>query len=62
MIHINDIITKLNKTPVPQEVLDMRENILSAFKNLEFIEEGHKYYIHKVQLPDITEQIINVYK
>lgn len=46
MINITDIKERLKKNPEPKEVTEMRENILSAFSNLEFIEEGHKYYIH----------------
>ena len=45
MLHINDIKERLNK-PEPIEVTKMREHILDSFKNLEFIEEGHKYFIH----------------
>lgn len=46
MINIKDIHEKLQKCPVPKEVIKMREDILQSFKNLEFIEEGHKYYLH----------------
>ena len=46
MLHINDIKNRLQKNPEPKEVTEMREHILSSFSNLEFIEEGHKYFIH----------------
>lgn len=46
MLHINDIQYRLKNTPEPKEVAEIREHILSSFSNLEFIEEGHKYYIH----------------
>lgn len=46
MLHINDIQTRLKNNTEPKEVTEMREHILSSFSNLEFIEEGHKYYIH----------------
>lgn len=46
MLHINDIQTRLKNNPEPKEVAEMREHILSSFSNLEFIEEGHKYFIH----------------
>lgn len=46
MLHISDIQKRLKDNPEPIEVTKMREHILSSFKNLEFIEEGHKYYIH----------------
>lgn len=46
MIHKNDIIERHKRNPEPIEVIQMREHILDNFKNLEFIEEGHKYFIH----------------
>ena len=46
MVHIDDIQTRLKNNPEPKEVAEMREHILSSFSNLEFIEEGHKYFIH----------------
>ena len=46
MLHINDIQTRLKNNTEPKEVTEMREHILSSFSNLEFIEEGHKYFIH----------------
>lgn len=46
MISKDDISKKLLLNPEPIEVAEMREHILSSFSNLEFIEEGHKYYIH----------------
>ena len=46
MLHISDIHYRLKNTPEPKEVAEIREHILSSFSNLEFIEEGHKYYIH----------------
>lgn len=46
MLHIDDIQTRLKNNPEPNEVAEMREHILSSFSNLEFIEEGHKYFIH----------------
>lgn len=46
MFHISDIQERLRINPEPKEVTEMRDRILSAFSNLEFIEEGHKYYIH----------------
>lgn len=46
MFHISDIEKLHKENPVPKEVLEMREHILDSFKNLEFVEEGHKYYLH----------------
>lgn len=46
MFHISDIEKLHKENPVPKEVLEMRKHILDSFKNLEFVEEGHKYYLH----------------
>lgn len=46
MIHIDDIKQRLKINKEPKEVKQMRKHILNSFKNLEFIEEGHKYFIH----------------
>lgn len=46
MLHIDDIKNRLLTNPEPKEVTEMREHILSSFSNLEFIEDGHKYYLH----------------
>ena len=46
MLHISDIEKRLLENPEPKEVTEMREHIMSYFSNLEFIEEGHKYFIH----------------
>lgn len=47
MLNINDIKEKLSKTPIPNEIYSIRDNIKEKFKDLEFIEDGHKYYLHK---------------
>lgn len=61
MIHKNDILEKLRNNPEPIEVTKMREHILDSFKNLEFIEEGHKYFIHNedgtTELPSVSNVI-----
>ena len=56
MIHIDDIKKRLANNPEPKEVGEMREFILSSFKELEFIEEGHKYFLHNSD-GSITENI-----
>lgn len=56
MIHIDDIKKRLAKNPEPKEVGEMREFILSSFKDLEFVEEGHKYFLHNSD-GTITENI-----
>ena len=47
MLNITDIRAKWERTPIPDEVVAIRETIKSRFGNLEFIEDGHKYYLHK---------------
>lgn len=47
MLNIKDIRERLKRTPEPKEIKDIRDNIINKFSNLEFIEEGHKYYLHK---------------
>ena len=39
----------------PKEVTEIRNKILNEFKDLEFIEEGHKYFLNGVQLPSVSE-------
>ena len=39
----------------PKEVTDIRNNILSEFKDLQFIEDGHKYFLNGQQLPSVSE-------
>ena len=46
MIHISDVEKRLKENPEPQEVKDIRENIINSFSRLKFIEDGHKYYVH----------------
>lgn len=46
MLNIKDIKKRLTNNPEPKEVTMMRENILSSFANLEFIEKGHVYNLH----------------
>ena len=46
MIHLTDIQQRLSTNQEPKEITEMRENVISAFSNLEFIEEGHIYNIH----------------
>lgn len=56
MINIKDIREKLNRNPIPKEIYDVRQNIIDKFKNLEFIEDGHKYFLHK---DDGTTKVMN---
>ena len=39
----------------PKEVTKIRNKILNEFKDLQFIEEGHKYFLNGQQLPSVSE-------
>jgi hypothetical protein len=39
----------------PKEVTSIRNKILTEFKGLTFIKEGHKYFLNGVQLPSVSE-------
>lgn len=39
----------------PKEVTEIRNKILDEFKDLQFIEDGHKYILNGVQLPSVSE-------
>ena len=39
----------------PKEVTKIRNKILNEFKDLQFIEDGHKYYLNGTQLPSVSE-------
>ena len=47
MLNIEDIRKRLKEHPIPEEVKEIRRKITETFSDLEFIEEGHKYYLHK---------------
>ena len=47
MLNIEDIRRRLKDNPIPDEIYAARESITDKFKDLEFIEEGHKYFLHK---------------
>lgn len=47
MIHIDDILERKRRNPEPKEVTEIRELIKNSFNKLEFVEEGHKYYLPK---------------
>ena len=47
MLNITDIQKRLKEYPEPNEVKEIRENIQRRFSDLTFIEEGHKYFLHK---------------
>ena len=39
----------------PKEVTKIRNKILNEFSDLEFIEDGHKYFLNGKQLPSVSE-------
>ena len=47
MLNIEDIRERLKRDQEPKEIKEIRENIINRFKNLEFIDDGHKYFLHK---------------
>jgi len=53
MLNITDIRERLKKDPIPSEVTEIRNKIKTTFSNLQFIEDGHKYYLHR---PDGTKK------
>ena len=38
----------------PKEVTEIRKNIIERFKDLVFIEDGHKYFLNGVSLPSVS--------
>ena len=59
MLNIDDINERLANNPEPKFVRDVRKNIINTFSKLEFIEEGHKYYVNnddgsKTELPSVS--------
>ena len=38
----------------PQEVTEIRNKILTSFDNLEFVEEGHKYFLEGKEMPSVS--------
>ena len=58
-ISLQKYVFKMSKKLVidgePKEVTDIRNKILTEFKDLQFIEDGHKYFLNGVQLPSVSE-------
>lgn len=59
MLHVDDIKERLQRNPEPTEIADIRNNITNSFSKLQFIEEGHKYYVNnddgtKTELPSVS--------
>ena len=47
MIHIDDILERKKRNTEPKEVTEIRELIKNSFNKLEFVEDGHKYFLPK---------------
>lgn len=58
MLNITEIQERWIRNPEPVEVTEIRENILNSFNKLEFVEEGHKYYLPKED--GTKEELISV--
>lgn len=47
MLNIEDVRKRLKENPEPKEVGVIRDKIINQFKDLNFVEEGHKYFLIK---------------
>lgn len=59
MLNVDDIKERLKRNPEPIEISAIRENIINSFSKLEFVENGHKYYVNnddgsKTELPSVS--------
>lgn len=59
MLNVDDINERLKRNPEPIEISEIRENIVKSFSKLEFVEDGHKYYVNnedgsKTELPSVS--------
>jgi hypothetical protein len=59
MLHITDIEKRLKDNPEPDFVKEVRHNIIQSFSRLQFVEQGHKYYVHnddgtQTELPSVS--------
>lgn len=62
MLNITDVKKRLEINPEPQEIKNVRNLIIESFKDLEFIEDVHKYFIPlknggKKELPSVSSII-----
>ena len=53
ILKIDNILERIKRNPEPIEVTEGRNKIIESFKNIEFIEDGHKYFLPK---PDGTKK------
>lgn len=59
MLHIKDVEKRLNEFSEPTFVTDVRKHITDSFKDLEFLEGPHKYYVYRsngntYELPSVS--------
>lgn len=47
MLNIKNVQERLLRNPEPKIVSEIREKILDSFKDIEFVEKGHKYFLNK---------------
>lgn len=62
MLNITDVRKRLETNPEPKEVEEIRNRIATSFNRLEFVEEGHRYFLHnedgsKTELKSVSETI-----
>lgn len=53
ILKIDNILERIKRNPEPIEVTEGRNKIIESFKDIEFIEDGHKYFLPK---PDGTKK------
>ena len=46
MLNIKEVKERLKNNPEPKEVGEIRNLIINSFNKLEFIENGHQYFLH----------------
>ena len=62
MLNIKEVEQRLKENPEPKEVKKIRNKILKAFGKLDFVEDGHKYFLHNddgttTELKSVSETI-----
>lgn len=64
LLNIKDVYDRLKVNPEPKEVTETRELIVNSFKDLQFVENIHKYFLpppkgkrKKIELPSVSSII-----
>lgn len=62
MLNIEDVRQRLKSNPEPKEVGEIRDLIINSFNKLEFVEDGHQYFLHnddgtKTELQSVSATI-----